>query len=75
MSFSFYLIIKQNTHPKHPQLITKYTKLTNPQRLTLHSNRNCHCYSTLFVANSYELRLDETTMLELGRCCQNIEGK
>ena len=23
----------------------------------------------LVVANSYELRLDETTMLELGKCC------
>jgi len=29
----------------------------------------------LVVANSYELGLDETTMLELDRCHRKIEGK
>ena len=30
---------------------------------------------SLVVANSYELGLDEIKMLELDRCCRNIEGK
>ena len=29
--------IEQNTHPKHPQPITSFTKITNPQCLTLTS--------------------------------------
>ena len=30
---------------------------------------------SLIVANSYGLGLDETTILELGRCCRKVEGK
>ena len=30
---------------------------------------------SLVVANLYRLGLDEITKLELGRCCQKIEGK
>ena len=29
--------IEQNTHPKHPQPITSFTKITNPQCPTLKS--------------------------------------
>ena len=29
--FLFFLILKQNTHPKHPQSTISFTKSTNPQ--------------------------------------------
>ena len=37
-------------------------------------NKKCK-HPSLVVANSYRLELDETTMLELGKCHRKFEGK
>ena len=34
-----------------------------------------HATHSIVVANSHGLELDETTMIELGKCCLKIEDK
>ena len=53
----------------------KFTTFDLIIKITIVTQYKMQALPSLVVANSYKLGLDEITMLELGRCCQKIEGK
>ena len=84
MSFSSSLILKQNIHPKHPQSINHMLYKTHKSItfdlkikivIVVVTQYKMHAHHSLVVANSYRLELDETIMLELGKCRLKIEEK
>ena len=69
VSFSFSLILKQNTYPKHPQLITSFTKPTNLQSL----NVQISCKTPMNVYTP-KLQITDSSLLS-DNVCVKYENK